>query len=626
VLTLFVYAPVRQYGFINFDDAQYVSRNGPVAAGLTWEGVRWAFTTGHAGNWHPLTWISHMLDVRWFGLDAWAHHVTNVALHLANSLLLLWLLYRMTAAVWKSAVVAALFAVHPLHVESVAWIAERKDVLCGFWWMLTLLAYVWYVRTPRWWRYALVLLAFALALMSKPMAVTLPFVLILLDVWPLRRASLQACLSLSGRPEGLPYIVEKLPLFALALASSIVTFVVQRQAGAVKAFDALPLLNRIENAVVAYGKYVMATVWPAGLAPLYPYRPFLPVFEIAASLVVLTVITFVAVRQYRARPYLLAGWLIFLGVLVPVIGLVQVGGQPFADRYTYLPSIGLFVMAVWGLSDAFSRMPQRTAVLIGLASVSVLSYALLARVQVGQWRDSITLWQHTLAVTSDNYRAHSNLGQALFTARRSDEAIAEFRSALAIKPNFAEAANYLGLALAERGQIAAAIEQYRAALAALPAFPEAHNNLGLALAAQRRFDEAAAEFTEAARLDPQLAAARSNLGIALAALGRYDDAVHAFTEALALQPGAPQARLNLAAAQRDRGANLVQADRLDNALADFRAAVAVIPNDPALRYFTAVALAKKGLTADAISEARAALRIDPSYEDAKRLLAELIRR
>jgi Flp pilus assembly protein TadD len=611
VLTVTVYAPVRRHAFINFDDPQYVSQNAHVTSGLTVDNVRWAFTAGYAGNWHPVTWISHMLDVHWFGLDPGAHHVMNVALHVTSTLLLLWVLWRMTGAAWPSVTVAALFALHPLHVESVAWIAERKDVLSGLFWMLTLAAYVSFVEDRRLWRYAIVVGCYALALMSKPMVVTLPFVLLLLDVWPLRRFNRNA-------------VLEKLPLIALSLAVSVITFMVQREAGAVKALDVLPVTYRVENAIVAYGRYVLMTVWPSGLAPIYPYRTSIPMLEVAASVTTVLGITIVAVRQARVRPYLLVGWLMFVGMLVPVIGLVQAGSQPFADRYTYLPSIGLFIMIVWASADLAARWVRSpTVVLAVIASTAVITCAWLARTQVGYWTDSVTLWRHAVNVTRGNYRAHSNLGQALYTAGRNDDAMIEYRNALAVKPDFAEAANYLGMSLQDRGDIDGAIAQFRVALDALPSFPTAHNNLGLALATEGRFEEAAAEFQEAARLNPQLTAARTNLGIALVRLERFDEAVAAFGDALTLEPDSAQARMNLATARRDRAAARLDAGRTDDALTDLRAAVETLPNDAEVYYLTGVALAKKGLAADAVRALGVAVQIDPAHEAAKRLLAAL---
>jgi tetratricopeptide (TPR) repeat protein len=622
VLTALVYWPVVHHPFVNFDDAQYVSQNAQVLPGLTSDGVRWAFGAGYAGNWHPLTWISHMLDVEWFGLDAGRHHAMNLAWHIANTLLLFVLCRRLTGTVWQSAAVAALFAVHPLHVESVAWVAERKDVLSGFFWILTLIAYVSYVRDRRAWRYLVVLTCFALGLMAKPMVVTLPFVLLLLDFWPLRRM-----LAGSKDPASISkLLVEKVPFFALSLASSVVTFMVQRQAGAVKELASLPFAVRMENAVVAYEKYVHLTFLPGDLAPLYPYRADIPFIFVAAAVTTFVMISGFAIRLVRTRPYLLTGWLIFLGTLVPVIGLVQIGSQPMADRYTYLPSIGLFIAGVWGLSDLAARWRRGRVVLAVSASLAIVAYAAVARVQVGYWQSSVTLWRHTIDVTRDNYRAHSNLGQALYTEHRLDEAIGEYQAALAIKPDFVEARNYLGVAFADRGEHERASSEYRAALAVLPSFTPAHNNLGLALAAQGRFDAAAAEFTEATRLDPRFSAAWTNLGVALARTGRFEEAVRAFGESLALRPDSDETRMNLATALGDWGRSLVEARRFDDAIQAFRTALGFAPNDANLHYFLGATLAAKGLNAEAIQELRTALQVDPAHVEAQQLLAELIKR
>jgi tetratricopeptide (TPR) repeat protein len=635
VLTVFVYAAVRHHEFVNLDDAQYVSQNPEVLKGLTWSGVGWAFTGGYAGNWHPLTWVSHMLDVQWFGLDAGAHHLTNLVLHTSSVLLLFWLFLQMTGALWRSAFVAALFAVHPLRVESVAWIAERKDVLSTVLWMATLVAYVTYVRRRQAWRYACVILLFALALMAKPMVVTLPFVLLLLDVWPLGRTSVRWP-GLSGPVFGGPersalrthgaLIREKLPLFALAAASSVVTIIVQHQAGAVKTLAALPLDRRAANSIVAYGWYVTKAIWPVDLAAVYPYQASLPAWQVIGTLTGLALVTALVVRTASRRPYLLVGWFLFLGTLVPVIGLVQVGGTPTADRHSYVPSIGLFVMAAWGLPDLLGRWRIHRLVLGGAGALAVLACAVTARAQVGYWADSVTLWRHAIQVTSGNYRAHSNLGQALATRHELDAAIAEYTTALEIKPDFAEARNYLGFALAERGDYDAAIVQYREALRALPTFVEAHNNLGLALAASDHLDEAIAEFSETVRLDPRLAAARSNLGIALARVGRTDDAIRELTEALALDPDSEHGRANLSTAYRDRGQALVDAGRLDDALQAYQTAATHTPNDADVHYELGVALARRGRITDAIREVQRALQLNPAHEEAKRLLAELTKK
>lgn len=573
-----MYSPVARHDFVNFDDPQYVSENANVSGGFTWHGVSWAFTTGHAGNWHPLTWVSHMLDVQVYGLNAGAHHVSNVVLHIASSLLLFGLLYRMTGALGRSGFVAALFAVHPLHVESVAWIAERKDVLSTLFWMLTIWAYLAYVRHPRPGRYLAVVLLFALGLMAKPMLVTLPFVLLLLDFWPLGRFAAGAR---SGR---LQLILEKTPLFTLAIASSIVTFAVQQQAGAVKGFDALPLGRRVANALVAFVTYVWQTLWPTRLAAVYPYPASVPGWWVIAAIVGLTAVSALAIRARRRQPYLLVGWLWYLGTLVPVIGLIQVGSQPTADRYTYVPLIGLFIIVAWGVPDLLVRWPPRTIALPAVAALVISACTITARSQVRYWESSTTLWEHALNVTTANYRAHNNVGHALATQGRLREAIPHYAEALRIKPDYAEAHNSLGLALAGQGRVGEAIAHYGDALRLVPAYFEAHSNLGAALAGQGRYDDAIRHFSEAVRLEPDHALARQNLGQAhrdfgraLAGQGRVDEAIREFLEALRLEPGD-------ADLQYDTGVMFVRGGDNQTAVRHFETALKLDPGHQAARH------------------------------------------
>jgi protein O-mannosyl-transferase len=607
-LTLFVYAPVRHHDFVNFDDTQYVVENPHVVTGLTAANVRWAFATGYAGNWHPLTWISHMADVELFGVDAGAHHVMNVAYHLIATLLFFAVLLRMTSSLYPSAFVAAIFAVHPLHVESVAWIAERKDVLSGCFWMLTLLAYLAYLKRPGPARYAALILVFALGLMTKPMLVTLPFVLLLVDAWIKRPVR----------------IVEKLPLFLLAALSSVVTLIVQQQAGAVKTLDALPFSARLANAAVAYVAYIGKAIWPANLAAIYPYPASRSMAVVAGAVLVLAAVSIAVARVWRTRPYLAVGWFWFLGTLVPVIGLVQVGSQPIADRYMYLPLIGLAIVAAWGVPDLMSRfhLDRRMAIVAGAAIV--VGYAATARAQVAHWQNGVALWEHAVAVTRDNYRAHGNLGQAFQKLGRLDEAIAEEQEAIRINPAFAEARNNLGKALIDRGRATEALPHLEEAVRLLPDYIAAHNNLGLALAAVRRPAEAVREFREALRLNPGFAPAQTNLGTALASQGQLDDAIAAFREALRLQPDAPQVRQNLARALAERGQQHLSQNRVDDAIRDLNAALEFQPPFAAeVHYELGVAYAKLGRTADAIAQLQKALQIDPSHVEARQALAVL---
>jgi hypothetical protein len=495
-LDLAVFAQIRQHAFITYDDPLYVTGNPQVLGGLTARGVAWAFTTGHSANWHPVTWLSHMLDVELFGLEAGAHHVTSFALHLANTLLLFWGLHRMTGATGRSAFVAALFGVHPLHVESVAWIAERKDVLSTLFWWLTIWAYVAFVRRPDRRRYGLVLLSFALGLASKPMLVTLPFTLLLIDVWPLGR--------LTGPPGRLRALVfEKVPLVVLAIASSLVTFLVQRQGGAVNGLDEIPVGLRVSNALVSYVGYLGKTIWPDRLAIFYPYPASIPVWATAGAVAMLVVISIAAFWLARRRPYVAIGWVWYLGTLLPVIGLIQVGGQALADRYTYVPLVGIFVIIAWGVPDLLARWPAWRALAPVAAATVILACAVTARAQTAHWRTSFALWQHAVEVTRDNHVAEDALGTILVEMGQPAEAIPHLSRAVAIKPTFAQAHYNLGLAFTKEGRDAEAAAQYVDALRLLPDLAEAHYNLGVILARQGQFDAAAREFREVLRINPQ---------------------------------------------------------------------------------------------------------------------------
>jgi Flp pilus assembly protein TadD len=568
-VNLIVYASVRHHDFVNFDDDDYVTANPVVLRGLTWHGVAWAFTTEHAVNWHPLTWLSHMLDVQLYGLDAGAHHLTNLLFHIGNTLLLFGLLHRMTGALGRSAFVAGLFAVHPLHVESVAWVAERKDVLSTLFWMLTLWAYIEYVKRPdlrqssrR--RYAAVLLFFALGLMAKQMLVTLPLVLLLLDFWPLGRVGIGPnpaggwAPARDGWATAGRLVWEKLPLLALAAASSIATFVIHQRGGAVIILSAIPLQLRIENALVSYVVYIGKMLWPAGLAVLYPYPQSLSAWSVAVAFVTLTGISVAVIWAAPRRPYLPVGWFWYLGTLVPVIGLIQVGDQAIADRYTYIPLIGLFIIVAWGVPDLLVRWPLRRVVLPKIAlpaaaCLVILACAITARGQLEYWEDSTTLWTHTLAVTTRNNIAHNNLGATLADQGKTDEAIAHYSEALRIKSDYADAHNNLGVALADQGKLDEAIAHYSEALRIKPGYSDAHSNLGIALADQGNLDEAIAQFTEALRINPDSAKAHNNLGVALASQGKLDEAIAQFTEALQVKPDYADARNNLELALARRG-------------------------------------------------------------------------
>jgi Flp pilus assembly protein TadD len=575
VLAGFAYAPVRQFDFVQLDDPQYVTENPHVRGGLTMAGMRWAFTTGHAANWHPLTWISHMLDVALFGVDPGAMHLVNVVLHITSALLLFFWLRRTTGDLGPSAFVAALFACHPAHVESVAWIAERKDVLSGLFWMLTLWAYLRFVQRRTTGRYAAALITYALGLTAKPMLVTLPFVLILLDYWPLRRLAVRYTATL----------VEKLPFLALAAVSSAITFVVQQRGGAVTGLDALPAGLRLENAVMSYAAYLGTLIWPVDLTIFYGRPVSVSPVLVAITAAGLIAATIVAVRLGRRLPHVPVGWLWYLGTLVPVIGLVQVGVQAMADRYTYLPFVGLFVIVAWSAQALVSgRLGRWRPLVYGLAVIVVVTSAALTRRQVGYWRDNTTLFAHATELTAgvDAVRAHNTVGARLLEQGRIDEALASFREARRLAPSDAESHYNLGLAYARQQRFPDAIAALNEAVRLRPDYAEAYAGLGMVAAAESRLDHAVAHYREAVRLNPGLAGAHNNLGTALANQRRMTDAVAAFAEAVRVQPDFHDARLNLA-----------------------------------------TALATLGRTTDALGEIREVLRRDPANGRARAMLASL---
>jgi tetratricopeptide (TPR) repeat protein len=555
-LNAILYAPVVRYGFVDYDDPAYVWDNPHVFRGLSWHSVAWAFTHGYASNWHPLTWISHMADVQAYGLHGGPHHLTNLIFHVANTILLFLLLGRLTGALGRSAVVAALFAAHPLHVESVAWVSERKDVLSTFFCLLTLLAYVAYVRRHTVLRYAAVLLLFACALMAKPMVVTLPFALLLLDYWPLRRIPLPA--RGSGwrdvvKSRELPFawfrlILEKTPLVLLSAASSVITFGVQRHWGSVWTSDTLPFRHRLANALISYVVYVRDTVWPARLAAFYPYRVSFPVWWVIAAAALLIVVCGLVVAAGRRHPYLPVGWFWYLGTLVPAIGLVQVGWQSMADRYTYVPLIGLFVIAAWGLTELVGNWHLGKVACASAGMIAIMACAAATRIQVRYWTSDIALWEHALQVTSGNYVAHNNLGVDFNNVRRFDEAIPHYVQAMRLKPDYPDPHNNFGLTLANMGKTDLAIAEYREALRLNPGYPDAHNNLGVALASQGQLEEAIGHYETALRGNSDYAAAHNNWGLALAAEGKFKEAIPHYEAALDIQPRYPDARNNLAVA------------------------------------------------------------------------------
>ena len=583
VATLAAYGQVIGHQFINLDDDIYIRENRMVIGGLTLKGIAWAFTTFYDSNWHPLTWLSHMVDSQIFGPNAGGHLLVNALVHVANTLLLFLFLKRVTGASWRSAIVAALFALHPLHVESVAWAIERKDTLSTFFGLLSLLAYASYAEAPSWKRYMLVALWLGCGLMAKPTLVTWPFVLLLLDYWPLRRLEWQPAEGI-GRfaKDWVPLIREKLPLFCLVAASMVVTYLAQSYAGT-RAFVEASFLLRLSNALAAYGKYLFLTVWPSGLAVNYPLSPEgVPVWQVAAAGVLLLAITAIAIREARKRPYLITGWLWFLGTLVPLIGLVQIGGgRAMADRYYYIPSIGLFVAIVFGFADLAIGWRIGRVTIAAVSAIALLILSSLTVLQVSRWRDSITLFKWTLSVTSNNALIHNQLGVILNRQGKHDEAIAHFTEALRIKPDYFHALANMGWALGQQGKAAEAISFLQRALAVRPDSADTHRQLGQILARQGKNDDALREFVkanpndfdirvrlgetltrqgklaeaivqlnEALRIKPDSADVHNNLGLLLLMTGEAEKSLPHFSTALRLKPDLAVAQENLARAQK----------------------------------------------------------------------------
>jgi len=515
VLTWVVFGQLLQYDFINYDDPRYVYENTNITNGLTIGGIAWAFTHIHSMNWHPLTTISHMLDCQLYGLKPGAHHFTNVLLHSIVAILLLLVLQRMTGgpsgtgSIWRSAFVAAVFAIHPLRVESVAWIAERKDVLSGVFFMLTLLTYFRYVRVRSIGHYLTVLFMFALGLMCKPMLVTLPFVLLVLDYWPLGRIRGQKS-DVSGHENLVMLVVEKIPLVGLSAISSVVTFLAQR--GAVGWTEQLPVLARINNAVVTYAAYMWQMLWPVKLAVFYPHpESRLPLWEIILCLLLLIGITAAAVVLRKSRPYFITGWLWYLGMLVPVIGLVQVGWQGRADRYTYLPQIGLYIAITWGIADVTAAWRWQREILTAGTAIVVGLLSWRASVQASYWRDSETLFTHALAVTSNNDVAENNLGIVFLQKGNLDEAISLLQAAVDLRPENSPAHENLAKALLQKGQVTDALVHYRRLLELQPDNIEVHNIVGTVLIQQGQAREAVEEWQKVLAIQPDNGNAMSNL-------------------------------------------------------------------------------------------------------------------
>ena len=549
ICTVAVFARVGQFGFISLDDPDYVSDNLNVSGGVRVQSVIWAFAAAHFSNWHPLTWLSHMLDCDLFGLNPGAHHLVNVLLHAANAVLLFRLFSKITGRLWCSLVVALLFALHPLHVESVAWVSERKDTLSALFWVVTILAYVRYTERPGLNRYAVTMLLFTAGLLSKPMVVTLPFVLLLLDYWPLYRIKhLQpsGVGSLQITPHPFRWLIlEKIPLIALSVVSSVITFLAQRH-DAMVSLDVLPLNIRIANAVVSYTRYLWKMLVPLNPAVIYPLLPDISAGSVMGALIILVSLTILAVRHARSRPYLLIGWLWYLASLVPVIGLVQVGEQAMADRYTYLPLIGIFLALVWGVADFAEKLKVRTATIVAISAVILGTCAAATSYYIGYWRDDFALFSQAVTATEDNSTAHALLADALVQRGEDGEAARNLEEALRIRPQSAKTHYQCGLVQAKQKQYEKAVFHYREAVQLRPDYADAYNELGVALSKLGRLAEAAESFTAAIERNPRHAKAYNHRGIVWSAEGQSAAALHDYSRALELNPNQLGALNNLA--------------------------------------------------------------------------------
>ena len=573
--TLAIFHQLPNHDFVNIDDDLFVYENTQVLKGFTTETVIWAFTNFSPDYWRPLSWLSHMLDCQLFGLRPGLHHLMNLLIHVANSVLLLFILRTMTGALWRSAFVATLFAIHPLHVESVAWVAERKDVLSAFFWFLTIWAYTRYAEQPGLRRYLLVLLFFGLGLMAKPMVVTLPFVLLLLDYWPLGRLQLQNVRTVSDldipKASLFRLVWEKIPFFALSAATVVATLFATKAGGTLKSLEVFPLKIRIAGALVSYINYMVKMIWPFRLAVYYPHPEAIPIWQAGGAGLLLLVVSVMLVRAAGKRPYFVVGWLWYLVTLLPVIGLVQAGSQAMADRYTYIPLVGLFFLIAWAVPSLMEGWRHQRVVLAISTTILLLGLTVATMLQVRYWQNSITLFQHALKVTSGNHFAHNNLGVALAQDGRLDEAIYHYFQALRIKPGTADVHNNLGNALAAQGSVDRAVDHYYQALEIDSNNAKAHNNLGNLLANQGKTEEAINHYNEALRLKPDYVEVHYNLGTALAEQGRTEEAIDHVTEALRLMPYWAGAHNNLGVLLERRG-------RLDEAIDHYHEALRLDPD------------------------------------------------
>ncbi len=646
ILTIVAFWPVQDAGFISLDDNIYVYQNSYIQSGLNWRNIGYIFSfelPKTIGHWHPLTWLSLMLDYSLFGLDPFGYHLVNLLFHLANTILLFLILRRMTGALWPSAFVAALFAIHPLHVESVAWITERKDVLSTFFMMLTLGAYSYYVEHRDFKRYVFVLLFFILGLMSKSMLVTLPFVLLLLDYWPLGRLSeakpgqkiqteiLKPVVSdrrknkpgkknpekTAVKQTGIvpkpaepefrwskiyPLFLEKVPLFILSVFSSVATYIAANSAGAVSFYESFSPDVLLGNALVSYIAYLEKMIWPVNLSVFYPHPGGVILWQVLAAVILLVVVTFFVIWKTRRFPYLAVGWFWYLGTLVPVIGIIQAGTQAMADRYTYIPLIGLFIMAAWGIPDLLKKVNYRKQILLAASAILILCFSILTWKQAGYWKDSLTLFDQALKVTENNWFVHNSRGAAYYLLGDYRQAIKDYNRTIDIKPGFPSAHYNRCLAGNGLGNYRQAIEDCSRAIELKPAYPEAYNNRGIAHSRLGNFKQAIQDYSRAIELDPDNAQAYYNRGIAHSSAGDYGAAIADYGRAIEIKPG-------YADAYNNRGAANYALGNYRRAIEDFSTAIILKPDFAGAYNNRGAANARLGNNDPAMNDFKTAARL-----------------
>ena len=632
ITTLFVYRQVLDFDFISFDDSIYVTENRYVRQGLTLKGLNWAVNVrdrDYLTYWHPMAWLSHMLDYQLFRLNAGMHHFTSLVFHVANTLLLFLVFRRMTGAMWQSAFVAALFALHPLNVESVAWVSERKNVLSTFFWLLTMFSYTTYTESPSLSRYLLTFLIFILGLTAKPMLVTLPFVLLLLDYWPLGRFGLKGATPAGKDDVAGPFsqrrpvarlIFEKIPLLCFSLVVVYLSSTALQSFHSMVIAEKVPLKLRIFNALVSYANYILKMMWPQKLAVLYPFPESVSAWQVGGAVLFLCGVSFLVISKGKKQPYLVTGWLWYLGTLIPVIGLVQAGLWPeMADRWAYIPLIGIFSMIAWGVPEAFSGWQPKKTVLAVMGATALIILMGVTRGQVRYWKSSATLYEHTLGVTDRNYFIHNNLGVAQKKQGNLDGAIQQYQKALKINPKHVSSLNNLGNALEVQGRIDEAADHYLEALRIDPNVAITYNNLGNIFAKQGRMSEAVQYYEKSLQIDINYKEAHYNLGNALSIQGRLDEAIHHYHEALRLDPGFFEAAINM-------GNTLYRLERIPEAIRFYTRAIQIDPDSSLAYNNLREILAVQADINKAVLEKRQALKQNPKNADAHYDLGEAYRK